>query len=314
MNRDDVLRVVRGPSRPTSRQLQHRRRRARALLGVALAALIVGVIVGANHGGPTQAKASAGRVGWYGHLAMLAGAGRGSLDLEQRAVENKAIDRTLGPTPFVRLGGRETKEIALTFDDGPGEYTERVLAALRRNHVPGTFFEVGNEVPQYPRAVQALTDAGMTIGTHSQSHPDFRSLNQADQAAQLDDSMRAIEGTGAAAPRLFRPPYGAFNQTTRELLAQRRLLAVLWSVDSEDYTRPGVDRIVQNVVPNVTPGSIILMHDGGGDRSETVGALERMIPELKRQGYRFVSVPRLLLDNPPVAGEQGVESGYDAAG
>ncbi|HEY4280992.1 MAG TPA: polysaccharide deacetylase family protein [Conexibacter sp.] len=314
MNRDDVLRLVRGPSRPTLRQLQHRRRRARALFGVGLLALLLGLIVGANHGGPQQAKAASGRVGWYGHLKMLAGGGRGSLDLEQRAVENGAVDRALGATPFVRLGGRETREIALTFDDGPGEYTERVLATLRRYSVPATFFEVGREVPGFPQSVQALTDAGMTIGDHSQDHPDFTTLSQRDQTAEIDDAARAIQGTGAAAPRLFRPPYGAFNQTTRQLLAQRRMLAVLWSVDSEDYTRPGVDQIVHNVVPAVFPGAIILMHDGGGDRSETVGALEQIIPELKRQGYRFVSIPRLMLDNPPVAGDQGVQSGYDAAG
>jgi peptidoglycan/xylan/chitin deacetylase (PgdA/CDA1 family) len=92
------------------------------------------------------------------------------------------------------------------------------------------------------------------------------------------------------------------------------MLSVLWSVDSQDYTKPGVDAIVQNVVGNIHPGAIILMHDGGGDRTQTIAAVARIVPELRRQGYRFVTVPRLLLDNPPEADEQGLPDGFNPSG
>ena len=119
---------------------------------------------------------------------------------------------------------------------------------------------------------------------------------------------RTLTGYGAPTPRLFRPPYGAYDRTTFTLLQRRRMLAVLWSIDSEDYTKPGAAAIVRNVVGNAHPGAIVLMHDGGGDRSETIAALAPIVHTLRGRGYRFVTVPRLLLENPPPA-EQAAAAG-----
>ena len=104
---------------------------------------------------------------------------------------------------------------------------------------------------------------------------------------------------GAPAPRLFRPPYGAFNHKTLAMLKRQGLLMVMWSVDTSDYARPGVPRIVASALNGAHPGGIILMHDGGGDRSETVQALPQIIQGLRQRGYSMVTVPHLVRDDPP---------------
>jgi peptidoglycan/xylan/chitin deacetylase (PgdA/CDA1 family) len=112
---------------------------------------------------------------------------------------------------------------------------------------------------------------------------------------------------------LFRPPYGLWNDTTLKLLKHYRMLMILWSVETGDYTLPGVAAIVQRALAGATPGAIILMHDAGGNRSETVAALPDIIRDLRRRGYKLVTVPRLLLDNPaPV--RQGVASSLSGEG
>ncbi|MDO8212875.1 polysaccharide deacetylase family protein [Conexibacter sp. CPCC 206217] len=315
MRLEDLLRLIRGPARPTPRQLRYRRRRVTLLAGLAGLALILGMVAGAGAGSDSGGVATAAtKIGWYGHLRMLAGAGRGSLSLEQRAAENAAIDRALDRTPFIRMGGKQTRQIALTFDDGPGQDTEALLDLLERLRVPATFFMLGRNVPEYPNAVKRLIDAGVPIDDHSMDHPAFASLSEADQRAQAAGAAQVIEDAGAPYPRLFRPPYGSYNQTTHAVLGSLRMLSVLWSVDSEDYTKPGVDRIVQNVVSAIHPGAIVLMHDGGGDRTQTIAAVQQIVPQLRRAGYRFVTVPRLLLDNPPSADDQGLPPGFNPSG
>lgn len=314
MNLDELLRVIRGPARPTPRQLAHRRRRASLLGGLAALAFVIGLIAGAGSGSSSEVAVETQKVGWYGHLGMLAGAGKGSLSLEQRAAENGAIDRALQSTPFIRMGGRRTREIALTFDDGPGQDTEDLLDVLEQERVPATFFMLGKNIPEFPNAVKRLIDAGVPLDDHSMDHPAMASLSADDQRAQIAGAAQVIEDTGAPYPRLFRPPYGSYNQTTHEVLGRLRMLSVLWSVDSQDYTKPGVDQIVSNVVSAIHPGAIILMHDGGGDRTQTIAAVKQIIPQLRRQGYRFVTVPRLLLDDPPVADEQGLPAGFNESG
>src|SRR4051794_27581053 len=111
---------------------------------------------------------------------------------------------------------------------------------------------------------------------------------------------------GEPTPRLFRPPYGAFNVDTESLMTQRGMAMILWSIDSEDYTRPGVDQIVANVMNNAAPGAIVLMHDGGGDRSQTALAVPKIVHRLRAQGYKFVTVPELLLRSPPLKADQDV--------
>ena len=113
-----------------------------------------------------------------------------------------------------------------------------------------------------------------------------------------------IPGDGGPFPRLWRPPYGSYNATTLQILKRLRMLMVLWTVDSEDYRRPGVPTIVDRVLAGARPGAIILMHDGGGDRSETIAALPAIVKGLRDRGLRPVTIPQLMLDDPPPPGQQ----------
>jgi peptidoglycan-N-acetylglucosamine deacetylase len=307
--------LIRGPSRPTSAQLRLRRRRAAALVLIASCALVAGAIAGAGGGGGAVAARRGGpALGWYGHLRMLAGTGSRSLDARERRREDAAIDRALARTPFVRFAGSQHRLIALTFDDGPGPYTGALLAALQRLHVPATFFVVGRELAAFgPATLQRQVELGMPVGDHTVAHANLTQLPPRGQRDEIVGDARQLVAGDAPWPRLFRPPYGAYDEATRRILHRQRMLTVLWSIDSEDYTRPGAAAIARNVVSSARPGSIVLMHDAGGDRSETIAALDPIVARLRRRGYDFVTVPRLLLENPPPA-QQELPPGFNPSG
>ena len=128
-------------------------------------------------------------------------------------------------------------------------------------------------------------------------------LSAADQQTQLLQQISATGAYGAPYPRMFRPPYGSFNQTTLSILRRMKMLMVLWTVDTNDYRQPGVPAIVSSVLSGARPGAIVLMHDAGGTRTETVAALPQIINGLRAKGYTLVTVPKLLLDNPAPANQ-----------
>jgi peptidoglycan/xylan/chitin deacetylase (PgdA/CDA1 family) len=210
-----------------------------------------------------------------------------------------AVDRVLGYTSYVLKGRPRRREVALTFDDGPSPYTPKLVSALRRKHVAATFFPVGYAIERYPRYVRLVRRAGFPIGDHTQSHRLMGRLTGGEQITEIDAQARLLLRARVPYPRLFRPPYGSFDMDTLGLLQERRMLMVLWSVNPEDYYRPGRKRIVKRVVEAVRPGAIVLLHDGGGDRSETVAAVPQIVHQLRARGYRLVTVPRLLSDDPP---------------
>ncbi len=286
----------RGPVAP-----HHRRRRAIALLVAAAAvALIAGLAVGAATSGshaPAR-KLPVVSNGYFRAIRTLASGGAGSFVIDEQHDENQAITHTLSYTPYVRAAGAQHKEVALTFDDGPGPYTPDILRILVREHVPATFFEVGIEEQYFHAATAEIVARGYPIGDHTESHRPMSQLKRKAQTAQLIQDSAAIGNYGAPFPRMFRPPYGVWDHTTLGLLRQFKMLMVLWSVDTDDYERPGVNVIVQRTLAGLEPGAIILLHDAGGDRSQTVAALPRIIKAIRRRGYRLVTVPRLLLDNP----------------
>lgn len=236
--------------------------------------------------------------GFFATIRELAGGSAASLTAREARAENAAINRTLAYTPYVRIAGAQHREIALTFDDGPGPYTPQVLGILQREHVPATFFEVGIEERYFNASTTEIAADGDPIGDHTEVHAPMSRLSPAKQRAQLLEQARAIERYGASFPRLFRPPYGLWDSATLALLHRYRMLMVLWTVDTSDYVRPGVNTIVDRAVDGAKPGAIILLHDAGGDRSQTVAALPKIIAALRRRHYQLVTVPRLLLDNP----------------
>ena len=201
-----------------------------------------------------------------------------------------------GPA-FVGYGPSTRREVALTFDDGPWYDTSQFLRILEREHVPATFFEIGEQVATYGEggAIERrmLADGDM-IGDHTWSHPDV-AAGGSFAATQLTETAAAIrQATGGFEPCLFRAPYGDVSPA---LISEARSLGfttIQWNVDPRDWALPGTSAIYSNVVANVHPGSIVIQHDGGGDRSETLAALPLEIGALRREGYRFVTVTDLL--------------------
>jgi peptidoglycan/xylan/chitin deacetylase (PgdA/CDA1 family) len=216
--------------------------------------------------------------------------------------EENAVNSVLAYTPAVTSGGAHGNEVALTFDDGPGPYTQRLVATLDKLGVHATFFAIGSQEQYFSAGTIAEIKSGDVVGDHTETHPMMATLSPHEQYEELFDQMAQIEVIGGKRPRLFRPPYGSFDATTFKELHHLRLLMVLWSVDTSDYTLPGVGAIVHTALAGAKPGAIILLHDGGGNREETIAALPAIVKGLRERGLHPVTVPRLLMDDPPPHG------------
>jgi peptidoglycan/xylan/chitin deacetylase (PgdA/CDA1 family) len=283
-----------GPLPPKGGGQVFRRRRAGAGLAlIAIVALLVGAL--GSHKGSAHLSPPA-----KSHVRLSPS--QADLAADAAKAEQRAVNSVLAYTPAVRSGGASGNEVALTFDDGPGPYTQRLVAALDKLHVHATFFAIGSQEQYFSAGTVAEVNSGDVVGNHTETHPMMASLSAHDQYEQLFDQMAQIEVLGGKRPRLFRPPYGSFDATTFKELHHLHLLMVLWSVDTKDYTLPGTAAIVQSALDGAKPGAIILMHDGGGDRSETIAALPAIVRGLRKRGLHPVTVPRLLLDDPPPHG------------
>ena len=273
-----------------------RRRRAGAgIVTIVLVALLIAALTSHKSAKPAP------RVN-KPHAAAL------SPDQAERAAaelkaEQRAINSVLAYTPAVTSGGSKGNEVALTFDDGPGPYTQQLVAELNRLHVHATFFAIGNQEQYFSAGTVAEVDSGDVIGDHTETHPMMASLSPHDQYEELFEQMVQVEVLGAKRPRLFRPPYGSFDPTTFKQLRHLHLLMILWSVDTADYTLPGTQTIVERALAGAKPGAIILMHDAGGNRSETIAALPAIVKGLRKRGLRPVTIPQLLMDDPPPHGQ-----------
>lgn len=183
--------------------------------------------------------------------------------------------------------------VALTFDDGPSVYTPQVLSILRRDHVPATFFLIGEQVSTFAGYVRAEQAQGDLVGDHTWTHPDLVQLPSEQVRSQLSETAQAIHATTGHWPDWFRPPYGSVDGEVVDVASSLRLRTALWSVDPQDWSLPGTQAIIDRVLGATSPGSIILMHDGGGNRSETVAALPTIIGTLLSRGYHFETLDQL---------------------
>jgi peptidoglycan-N-acetylglucosamine deacetylase len=178
--------------------------------------------------------------------------------------------------------------VALTFDDGPDpRFTPAVLAILRQSAIKATFCVVGHWARLHPDLVQAIRADGHLLCDHSESHPALDRLPGDQVAAQIGAPAEYCRVVTGVKPEFFRAPYGATNPAVLEIAHAQGLRVLQWSVDPQDWTRPGVGTIVARVLRQVHPGAVVLMHDGGPDRSQTVAALPIIIGALRAQGYGF---------------------------
>jgi len=275
-----------------ARAVQVRRRRLAA--GALLLAGVVVAIAAASGSPHGHAAAGDGHRGPIAHPSAPGALERNGL---------AAVRSVLAYTSFVREGGTKGRDIALTFDDGPGPYTPALLSVLERYRVRATFFAIGRMLRYFGASTVREIEDGDAIGDHTENHPFLARLSAHDQYEELFEQIARIELAGGRRPVLFRPPYGSFDATTLRQLAKLHLLMVLWSVDTNDYLAPGVEVIVERALAGAKPGAIILMHDGGGDRTQTIAALPLIITKLRAKGFHLVTVPRLLADDPPPAGQ-----------
>jgi peptidoglycan-N-acetylglucosamine deacetylase len=185
-------------------------------------------------------------------------------------------------------GGR--KAIALTIDDGPSPlYTPQVLRILEKYKVKASFSMIGENVTYYPEMAREVADAGHMIVNHTWNHADLARLSASQTRSEIASATDAIHKAVGTTPTMFRAPYGAWSKSALEYCASEHLTPLDWSVDPRDWAMPGVREIVTNIMANTRTGSIILEHDGGGNRSETVAALKIVIPRLLDEGYHFTT-------------------------
>ncbi|HET6570420.1 MAG TPA: polysaccharide deacetylase family protein [Solirubrobacterales bacterium] len=200
----------------------------------------------------------------------------------------RPVGCTGGGAGELRNGPRDRDVLALTFDDGPSDYTEAFLDVLRAKHAHGTFFEIGQEMPGREDAMRRILREGDEIGDHTVNHVEYPGYFQiAGAAARIRSSTRF-------APCLFRPPGGAVDSSVVATAGALGMRTILWDVDPADWSNPGSGAVYSRVVSAARPGSIVLMHDGGGDRGGTLAALPRIIDTLRARGYRFATVSELL--------------------
>lgn len=193
---------------------------------------------------------------------------------------------------FAHTHGPARRVVALSFDDGPAAVTAQFVRMLRAHRARATFFVIGDQLSGRYRALlrEELRD-GDALGDHSWSHP---YLPRGGAYEQLRRTKRAIRQWSGYDPCVFRPPYGAYDGAVLRAAHALGLATVTWNVDPRDWTLPGAGAIQARVLGQVRPGSIVLSHDGGGPRGQTLAAYPHIIEALRRRGYRFETVPQLL--------------------
>jgi peptidoglycan/xylan/chitin deacetylase (PgdA/CDA1 family) len=258
-----------------------------------------------REGGADMARHSGGR-GWYGKVlgaalgvALLAG-GASAWSAQAGSVGGTSPDASSSAKPgsdikpvaetIAHASEKGARGVNITIDDGPDPvWTPQVLDLLREYGVKATFCMVGTQAQAHPDLVKKVVAAGHRLCDHSVSHDTTMDKNsETYQSKQILDAERMItKASGGVRPMYYRAPGGAFTPYSRKLAASRGMRPLGWNVDSKDFERPGTDAIVATVEREVPNGPTLLFHDAGGDRSQTVEALDRILPRLKEQGYSF---------------------------
>ncbi len=189
----------------------------------------------------------------------------------------------------------DKKYVAITFDDGPAEpYTQEYLDILARYDAKATFFNLGDNVLQYPDLARRVIEEGHQLANHTMAHNQLTAVSAATVSSEINRSAQVINDTCGIATTHLRPPYGDFSSESWLASGGQVTASIRWSGDSQDWMLPGVDALVENALLNLHPGSVILMHDGGGDRSQDVEALPKILERLRDEGYTCVTMADLL--------------------
>jgi peptidoglycan/xylan/chitin deacetylase (PgdA/CDA1 family) len=233
------------------------------------------------------------------------------IGLTAAAAVTAAGYQTMSPTGqwygrTLTRGIRGSKQIALTYDDGPNDpHTLNLLDLLAKHNVRATFFMIGRYVQQRPDIARAVTQAGHVIGNHTFTHPRLIFESAARTRTQLLDCQQALEEAIGKHSNLFRPPFGGRRPATLRVARDLGLLTVMWNVPSYDWRVSPAAAIEQKVASQIGGGDIVLLHDGdyramGADRAQTIIATENLIRRYKDQGYEIVTIEQMLpISHPP---------------
>lgn len=189
----------------------------------------------------------------------------------------------------------QEKIVAITFDDGPDDkYTTQVLDLLAEYNVKATFFIIGKNAEKHPEVILRQFEEGHELANHTYSHPWNTTLKRIEEELQKTNNI--IYSITGFKPTLFRPVGGLYTDGMIDVAVENGYTVIMWSwhQDTEDWKDPGVNKITGKVLDGTKPGDVILFHDGGSDRTQTVEALKEILPELKKQGYQFVTISEML--------------------
>ncbi|MBV1941509.1 polysaccharide deacetylase family protein [Streptomyces sp. BV286] len=193
--------------------------------------------------------------------------------------------------PFLRMSGRG-RSMVLTFDDGPDpRYTPDILRALKAHDVRAMFFVCGEMAVENKDMLRRMSDEGHIVGNHTWSHPLLTRLSRSAIRSQMERTCDVIEEAYGERPGWFRAPYGAWNRAAFQIGAELGMEPLAWTVDTLDWKTPGAGAIENRVIDGAAPGVVVLAHDAGGDRSQSVRALRDYLPRLLDSGYH-ITVPR----------------------
>jgi len=196
--------------------------------------------------------------------------------------------------------GKNPRQLALTYDDGPNDpHTLRLLEVLAKHDVRATFFLIGRYVQQRPEIAREVALAGHALGNHTFSHPNLIFCSQTQTRIQLQECTRAIQDATGQTPKLFRPPFGGRRTSTLRIVRELGLTPVMWDVTGFDWNAHSSAAVEQKVMKETRGGSVILLHDGshkqlGLDRSHTVAATDALLTRYKAEGYEFVTIAEML--------------------
>jgi len=229
-------------------------------------------------------------------LTFIAGAGQaanGNEPLPASRPTTQTVQASAVLKPAIYRGPKATsgKVVYLTFDDGPSRYTPAVLNVLKSYNAKATFFLIGSQIRTREATTRRIAREGHSVQDHTWRHPNLKRLSSIEISSQFTRTNRAIRQQGIRQPVCERPPYGAFNNRVRRVSQTLGMRTVIWSLDTNDWRRPGASSIARRVLRGTSNGSIVLMHDGGGNRSQTVTALKTILRTLKARGYRFETLP-----------------------
>lgn len=187
----------------------------------------------------------------------------------------------------------QEKVIALTFDDGPWPETPKVLTVLREFNVKATFFILGQNLTLYPDIMKQVVQEGHAVGNHTWTHS-YPKMELQKAQAEIENTSAKLQFITGLKTRLFRPPGGILDNGVADYARSKNYAIIMWSIDTKDFQQPTATVLANRVLNQARPGDIVLMHDGGGNRSQTIESLKIIIPELQKRGYRFVTVSELL--------------------